>query len=78
MDLLEKGVRRCRFLAFLDDRNRTVGCLLHPRMLENKNKDFRDYGFYEDHSFCASNFCGSSKNLLQRLSWKDLQDKGFL
>lgn len=73
MDLLEKNVRRCRFLAFLDDRNFTVGCLLHPGRPENEGKDFRDYGFYEDAGFCASNFCGSSKNLLER----DTIDKQF-
>jgi hypothetical protein len=73
MDLLEKSIRRCRFLAFLDDRNFTVGCLLHPGRPENKSRDFRDYGFYEDCGFCASNFCASSKNLLKR----DTIDKQF-
>ncbi|UCG81131.1 MAG: hypothetical protein JSV60_02265 [Desulfobacterales bacterium] len=73
MDLLEKGSRLCRFLSFLDDRNSTVGCLLHPGRLENKGVDFRDYGFYEDCGFCASNFCASSHNLLKR----DTIDKQF-
>jgi hypothetical protein len=73
MDLLEKGNRLCRFIAFLDDRNSTVGCLLHPGRLENQGADFRDYGFYEDCGFCASNFCASSHNLLKR----DAIDKQF-
>lgn len=73
MDLLEKGIRQCRFLTFLDDGNRTVGCLLHPGRPENKGRDFRDYGFYEDCGFCESNFCASSKNLLKR----DMIDKQF-
>lgn len=73
MDLVEKGYRRCRFLAFLNDTNKTVGCLLHPCRTENKGKDLRDYGFYEDCGFCASNFCASSQNLLKR----DVTDKQF-
>ncbi len=72
-DLLEKGYRQCRFLAFLDDRNMGVGCLLHPGRPENAGKDLRDHGFYEDCGFCAVNFCASSKNLLKR----DVTDKQF-
>ncbi len=72
-DLVEKGFRRCRFLAFLDNENETIGCLLHPGRTENKGKDLRDFGFYEDCGFCASNFCASSKNLLKR----DVTDKQF-
>ena len=73
MDLLEKGNRQCRFLAFLDDRNKTVGCLLHPGRPENRGRDFRDYGFHEDCGFCVDNFCASSNNLLKR----DMIDKQF-
>jgi hypothetical protein len=73
MDLLERGYRQCRFLAFLGEGNKRVGCLLHPRRPENKGRDLRDYGFYEDCGFCASNFCGSSKHLLR----KDIIDKQF-
>jgi hypothetical protein len=73
MDLREKGYRQCRFLAFLDDRNETVGCLLHPARPENQGRDFRDYGFYEDCGFCAASFCASSMNLLRR----DASDRQF-
>jgi hypothetical protein len=73
MDLIERGTRQCRFLAFLDDRNCTTGCLLHPCRPENSGRDFRDHGFYEDCGFCHSNFCASSKNLLKR----DTVDKQF-
>ncbi len=73
MDMLEKGPRQCRFLAFLDSGRKRVGCLLHPAGPENKGRDLRDYGFYEDHAFCRANFCASSKNLLQR----DMVDKQF-
>ena len=73
LDLQEKGYRQCRFLAFLDDKNEAVGCLLHPARPENQGRDFRDYGFYEDRGFCESNFCASSMNLLR----KDKPDKQF-
>ena len=73
MDLLEKNFRQCRFLAFIDDTKKAVGCLLHPCRPENKGGDYRDHGFYEDAQFCASNFCASSKNLLVR----DRIDKQF-
>lgn len=73
MDLLEKGHKQCRFLAFLDDRRKRVGCLLHPGRPENKDRDLRDYGLYEDRSFCAANFCATSSNLLKR----DIIDKQF-
>jgi len=73
MDLREKGYRQCRFLAFLDDRNETVGCLLHPARPENQGRDFRDYGFYEDRGFCAASFCASSINLLG----SDTSDRQF-
>lgn len=73
MDLLEKGHKQCRFLAFLDDGKKKIGCLLHPNRLENGNRDLRDYGFYDDHNFCATIFCGSSKGLLKR----DAVDKQF-
>jgi hypothetical protein len=73
MDLREKGYRQCRFLAFLDDGHKMVGCLLHPGRPENRGRDLRDYGFYEDCGFCAANFCASSKDLLQR----DMADKQF-
>jgi hypothetical protein len=72
-DLLEKGYRQCRFLAFLDDRNETIGCLLHPGRLENKGRDLRDYGFYENSGICAANFCLSSKNVFRR----DMVDRQF-
>ncbi len=73
MDLLEKGHRQCRFLAFLDDRRKRVGCLLHPGRPENNGRDLRDYGFYEDCGFCAANHCATSDNLLKR----DIVDKQF-
>lgn len=34
----------CRFLAFLDDNQQSVGCLLHPKGPTNKGVDLRRYG----------------------------------
>lgn len=66
LDLLEKGHRQCRFLAFLDNKKKRVGCLLHPNRPENKGRDLRNYGFYEDCDFCAANFCATSDSMLKR------------
>lgn len=40
----EPGDSSCRFLGFLDDRQETVGCLLHPKRPENGGTDLRNYG----------------------------------
>jgi hypothetical protein len=46
----------CEYAGFLDDTERTVGCLLHP--LQNSGTDFRDVSFYGK-ELCDGHFCPS-------------------
>ncbi len=46
----------CEYVGFLDETERTVGCLLHP--LQNDGTDFRDVSFYGK-ELCDGHFCPS-------------------
>lgn len=46
----------CEYVGFLDDKEHTVGCLLHP--LQNGGTDFRDVSFYGK-ELCDGHFCPS-------------------
>lgn len=46
----------CEYVGFLDETERTVGCLLHP--LQNGGNDFRDVSFYGK-ELCDGHFCPS-------------------
>lgn len=62
MQATEDGAKRyeviycCEFLGFLDDEERRVGCLLHPR--QNGGQDYRDVSFY-GRELCDGHFCPS-------------------
>ncbi|MBW2175209.1 MAG: hypothetical protein JRF64_11585 [Deltaproteobacteria bacterium] len=83
MDLVERGTRQCRFLSFLDDRNCTTGCLLHEDM--DWYEYSRLFSFYVDLNGTKGLFDIYVRHtrplyeaVLQRVSWTDLQGKGFM
>lgn len=44
----------CEFAGFLDEKERLVGCLLHPE--QNNGRDLRDLGFYGA-ELCEGHYC---------------------
>ncbi len=59
--LLEE-IYNCEFLGFLDNSERTVGCLLHPSL--NHGVDLRDRSFYGP-GLCAAHLCPSYAQLTE-------------
>lgn len=58
----EPGDRACPFVAFLDDREQRVGCLIHPRSPANQGTDLRTYGKH-GLSRCQSYICAGLRTL---------------
>lgn len=46
----------CEYLGFIDEKEKRVGCLLHPEL--NAGEDLRDRSFY-GRELCAGHFCPS-------------------
>ncbi|HDQ03574.1 MAG TPA: hypothetical protein ENN23_03250 [Deltaproteobacteria bacterium] len=51
-----EGIYCCEYLGFLDEREKKVGCLLHPQ--RNEGCDLRDVSFY-GRELCAGHLCPS-------------------
>jgi hypothetical protein len=58
----EPGDGACAFVAFLDDQERSVGCLLHPKNSANEGMDLRKYGKH-GLSRCQSYICAGLRTL---------------
>jgi hypothetical protein len=59
---LLETIYNCEYLGFLDPRERTVGCLLHPAQNRGEVEDFRSCSFYGA-EICAGHFCLSYQKL---------------
>ncbi len=54
--------QKCPYVAFLDERERSVGCLLHPKNPANRGIDRRNYGIYGS-GLCSAYVCSAIKTL---------------
>jgi hypothetical protein len=59
-DKLYEVIYCCEYLGFLDNKEKRVGCLLHP--LQNDGVDLRDVSFY-GRELCDGHFCPSYHHL---------------
>jgi hypothetical protein len=60
---LYETIYNCEFLAFVDEEEKRVGCLLHPQL--NNGVDLRGISFYGD-ALCRQHLCPSHEKLTAR------------
>jgi hypothetical protein len=67
----------CEYLGFLDEKEKKVGCLLHPQ--QNNNVDLRDASFYGK-GLCEKHLCLSYHYLSreEKLAFVNLSDDWYL
>ncbi len=58
----EQDADECPFLAFLDECDTSIGCLLHPHNKTNRGIEFRNYGKYGA-DLCSAYVCSAIKTL---------------
>ena len=67
----------CEYVGFLDEDEKTVGCLLHP--MQNAGRDMRDVSFY-GRELCDGHFCPSYSYLsrAEKLAVLEILDDWYL
>jgi len=58
----EEFSQKCPYVAFLDEEEKSVGCLLHPKNPDNRGIDLRNYGIYGS-GLCSAYVCSAIKTL---------------